>query len=105
MKQIRPFLQVFALAAPLATLLATLGPGAAQTPTQTITFEEAATLLAAMARAGVERLVHAGSVVVYGSSRYDCPEHGRVRPAGRTEADLAALRKMPAFEQLLEEGP
>jgi dTDP-L-rhamnose 4-epimerase len=54
-----------------------------------------ATLLAAMTRAGIGRLVHAGSVVVYGSSRYTCPDHGRVRPAGRTRADLAAGRFAP----------
>ncbi len=34
-------------------------------------------------------------MVIYGSSRYDCPEHGRVRPAGRTAADLAAGRFPP----------
>jgi dTDP-L-rhamnose 4-epimerase len=54
-----------------------------------------ATLLAAMTRAGVARLVLAGSVVIYGSSRYTCPEHGRVRPAGRTPDDLAAGRFAP----------
>jgi dTDP-L-rhamnose 4-epimerase len=54
-----------------------------------------ATLLAAMTRAGVARLVLAGSVVIYGSSRYTCPEHGRVRPAGRGPADLAAGRFAP----------
>jgi dTDP-L-rhamnose 4-epimerase len=54
-----------------------------------------ATLLAAMTRAGVGRLVVAGSVVIYGSSRYDCPRHGRVRPAGRTVPDLAAGRYAP----------
>jgi dTDP-L-rhamnose 4-epimerase len=54
-----------------------------------------ATLLAAMARAGVDRLVLAGSVVVYGSSRYTCPDHGRVRPSGRTPEDLAAGRFAP----------
>jgi hypothetical protein len=43
MKQIRPFLLVFALAAPLVSA----GPAAAQTPVQTIPFEEATTLLAA----------------------------------------------------------
>jgi dTDP-L-rhamnose 4-epimerase len=54
-----------------------------------------ATLLAAMARAGTGRLVLGGSVVIYGSSRYDCPVHGRVRPSGRTPEDLAAGRFQP----------
>jgi dTDP-L-rhamnose 4-epimerase len=54
-----------------------------------------ATLLAEMASADVGRLVLAGSVVVYGSSRYECPDHGRVRPAGRTVADLTAGRFQP----------
>jgi dTDP-L-rhamnose 4-epimerase len=54
-----------------------------------------ATLLAAMTRAGVARMVLAGSVVIYGSSRYDCPTHGRVRPAGRSPEDLAAGRFAP----------
>ena len=54
-----------------------------------------ATLLAAMTRAGIGRLVHAGSVVIYGSSRYTCPDHGRVKAAGRTPEDLAAGRYVP----------
>ncbi len=54
-----------------------------------------ATLLAAMVRAGIGRLVLGGSVVIYGSSRYDCSVHGRVRPAGRTPQDLAAGRFHP----------
>jgi dTDP-L-rhamnose 4-epimerase len=54
-----------------------------------------ATLLAEMTRAGIGRLILAGSVVVYGSSRYDCPEHGRTRPGGRGAADLAAGRFQP----------
>jgi dTDP-L-rhamnose 4-epimerase len=33
-------------------------------------------LLAAMYTAGVRHLVLAGSMVVYGEARYDCPEHG-----------------------------
>ncbi|GAA2113284.1 NAD-dependent epimerase/dehydratase family protein [Streptomyces synnematoformans] len=48
-----------------------------------------AVLLAAMADAGVRRLVLAGSMVVYGEGRYDCPAHGAVRPLPRAEADLA----------------
>jgi dTDP-L-rhamnose 4-epimerase len=54
-----------------------------------------ATLLAAMVRAGVPRLILASSVVVYGSSRYDCPIHGRVPAAGRTAPDLADGRFEP----------
>ncbi|WFE29220.1 NAD-dependent epimerase/dehydratase family protein [Solwaraspora sp. WMMD791] len=54
-----------------------------------------ATLLAAMAEADIGRLVLAGSVVIYGASRYRCPEHGRTRPAGREPHDLAAGRFAP----------
>ncbi|MCX6405889.1 MAG: NAD-dependent epimerase/dehydratase family protein [Propionibacteriales bacterium] len=54
-----------------------------------------ARLLAAMARAGVVRLVLASSMVVYGDGRYDCPEHGDVPPAVRREDDLAAGRFDP----------
>jgi dTDP-L-rhamnose 4-epimerase len=54
-----------------------------------------AVLLAAMHAAGVRRLVLAGSMVVYGEGRYDCPEHGVVRPLPRAEADLAAGRFEP----------
>ena len=54
-----------------------------------------AVLLAAMAAAGVGSLVLAGSMVVYGEGRYDCPRHGVVRPGPRAEADLAAGRFDP----------
>ncbi|MFI6862199.1 NAD-dependent epimerase/dehydratase family protein [Streptomyces sp. NPDC050421] len=54
-----------------------------------------AVLLAAMAGAGVRSLVLAGSMVVYGEGRYDCRQHGRVRPGPRAEADLAAGRFEP----------
>ncbi|MEU1472514.1 NAD-dependent epimerase/dehydratase family protein [Streptomyces sp. NPDC005761] len=54
-----------------------------------------AVLLAAMARAGVANLVLAGSMVVYGEGRYDCPRHGTVRPGPRAEADLAEGRFEP----------
>ncbi|KWV34256.1 NAD-dependent epimerase/dehydratase family protein [Micromonospora rifamycinica] len=54
-----------------------------------------AVLLAAMARAGVHRLVLASSMVVYGEGAYACPAHGPVRPAPRTVADLAAARFEP----------
>ncbi|MFI7705881.1 NAD-dependent epimerase/dehydratase family protein [Nonomuraea sp. NPDC049480] len=49
-----------------------------------------ATLLAAMARHGVDRLVLASSMVVYGEGAYDCPRHGRVRPGPRRPSDLAS---------------
>ncbi|MEU6088495.1 NAD-dependent epimerase/dehydratase family protein [Streptomyces sp. NPDC047085] len=54
-----------------------------------------AVLLSAMAEAGVPRLVLAGSMVVYGEGRYECPAHGVVRPGPRAEADLAAGRFDP----------
>ncbi|GAA1425144.1 NAD-dependent epimerase/dehydratase family protein [Streptomyces thermospinosisporus] len=54
-----------------------------------------AVLLAAMAEAGVRRLVLAGSMVVYGEGRYDCPRHGVVRPGPRSVADLDAGRFEP----------
>ncbi|MFD5129632.1 MULTISPECIES: NAD-dependent epimerase/dehydratase family protein [Streptomyces] len=54
-----------------------------------------AVLLAAMAEAGVRRLVLAGSMVVYGEGRYDCPRHGGVRPGPRAVSDLDAGRFEP----------
>ncbi|MFG3256793.1 NAD-dependent epimerase/dehydratase family protein [Streptomyces sp. NPDC048172] len=54
-----------------------------------------AVLLAAMAASGVRRLTLAGSMVVYGEGRYDCPRHGTVRPGPRAERDLAAGRFEP----------
>jgi dTDP-L-rhamnose 4-epimerase len=54
-----------------------------------------AVLLAAMAEAGIRDLVLAGSMVVYGEGRYECPSHGVVRPAARAVADLAAGRFEP----------
>ncbi|WP_327665420.1 NAD-dependent epimerase/dehydratase family protein [Streptomyces sp. NBC_00498] len=54
-----------------------------------------AVLLAAMAEAGVPRLVLAGSMVVYGEGRYTCPRHGVVRPGPRAAADLDAGRFEP----------
>ncbi|MFJ9036920.1 NAD-dependent epimerase/dehydratase family protein [Streptomyces sp. NPDC102406] len=54
-----------------------------------------AVLLAAMAEAGVRRLVLAGSMVVYGEGRYACPRHGDVRPGPRDVADLEAGRFEP----------
>ncbi|MDI2132597.1 NAD-dependent epimerase/dehydratase family protein [Yinghuangia seranimata] len=54
-----------------------------------------AVLLAAMARAGVARLVLAGSMVVYGEGRYECGEHGAVVPGPRPAADLERGRFEP----------
>ncbi|MEV7141459.1 NAD-dependent epimerase/dehydratase family protein [Streptomyces tauricus] len=54
-----------------------------------------AVLLAAMAGAGVRRLVLAGSMVVYGEGRYSCARHGRVRPGPRSAADLTVGRFEP----------
>ncbi|WP_426404858.1 NAD-dependent epimerase/dehydratase family protein [Streptomyces sp. R-07] len=54
-----------------------------------------AVLLARMAEAGVRRLVLAGSMVVYGEGRYECPRHGLVRPGPRRPDDLAAGRFEP----------
>ncbi|AWZ08160.1 MULTISPECIES: NAD-dependent epimerase/dehydratase family protein [unclassified Streptomyces] len=54
-----------------------------------------AVLLAEMAAAGVRELVLAGSMVVYGEGRYECPRHGVVRPGPRLTADLAAGRFEP----------
>lgn len=41
------------------------------------------------------RLVLASSMVVYGEGRYDCPQHGDVRPAPRRADDLDAGRWDP----------
>jgi dTDP-L-rhamnose 4-epimerase len=54
-----------------------------------------ATLLAAMTRAGLGKLVHASSVVIYGDSRYHCPAHGLVRCPRRSKDDLDAGRFEP----------
>ncbi len=51
-----------------------------------------ATLLAAMSRHGVDRLVLASSMVVYGEGRYTCPDHGVRRPGTRSRDDLEAGR-------------
>src|SRR3984885_12415705 len=58
-----------------------------------------AALLEAMGRSGVPRLVLASSMVVYGEGAYDCPEHGRVRPAPRDVSDLEAGRFEPRCPQ------
>jgi dTDP-L-rhamnose 4-epimerase len=63
-----------------------------------------AVLLAAMGRHGIPRLVLASSMVVYGEGAYDCAAHGRVRPAPRNPADLAAGQfepRCPACSQPL----
>ncbi|MEY9877410.1 dTDP-L-rhamnose 4-epimerase [Streptacidiphilus sp. MAP12-33] len=54
-----------------------------------------AVLLAAMARAGVRRLVLAGSMVVYGEGRYTCATHGCVPAPPRRVTDLDAGRFDP----------
>jgi dTDP-L-rhamnose 4-epimerase len=51
-----------------------------------------AELLAAMSRHGVDRLVLASSMVVYGEGRYQCANHGVRRPGARSRADLDAGR-------------
>ncbi|MFK4149219.1 NAD-dependent epimerase/dehydratase family protein [Streptomyces sp. NPDC004065] len=58
-----------------------------------------AVLLGAMAEAGVRHLVLAGSMVVYGEGRYECPEHAAVRPGPRTVSDLDAGRFEPVCPQ------
>jgi dTDP-L-rhamnose 4-epimerase len=54
-----------------------------------------AQLLAAMARAGVGRLVLASSMVVYGEGLGRCPVHDAVTPGPRAVADLDAGRFEP----------
>lgn len=54
-----------------------------------------AVLVAAMTRIGIHRLVLGSSVVIYGDSRYECAEHGRVRPPRRSAADLEQGRFEP----------
>lgn len=49
-----------------------------------------AALLAAMHDAGVDRLVLASSMVVYGEGRYTCPQHGDQLPSPREVAALEA---------------
>ncbi|MDT4912143.1 MAG: dTDP-L-rhamnose 4-epimerase [Pseudonocardiales bacterium] len=52
-------------------------------------------LLAAMARAGVTRLVLASSMVVYGEGLGNCGAHGDVRPGPRDPVALAAAEFEP----------
>ena len=49
-----------------------------------------AALLAAMHEAGVDRLVLASSMVVYGEGRYTCAEHGDQTPPPRAVEALEA---------------
>ncbi len=49
-----------------------------------------AALLSAMHEVGVDRLVLASSMVVYGEGRYACPEHGRQFPQARARERLEA---------------
>lgn len=55
-----------------------------------------AILLAAMARHGVNRLVLASSMVVYGDGAYTCSSHGAVRAATRRTSDLTQGRFEPS---------
>jgi len=54
-----------------------------------------AVLLQQMAAAGLDRLVLASSMVVYGEGRYRCPQHGVVAPRPREVDDLSAGRFEP----------
>lgn len=54
-----------------------------------------AVLLRSMAAGGVDQLVLASSMVVYGEGGYRCTVHGPVRPGPRQVADLAAGRFEP----------
>jgi dTDP-L-rhamnose 4-epimerase len=54
-----------------------------------------AVLLEAMGALDVPRLVLASSMVAYGEGRYECPEHGLVRPPARDRADLEQGRFEP----------
>jgi dTDP-L-rhamnose 4-epimerase len=58
-----------------------------------------AVLLEAMGRSGISRLVLASSMAVYGEGARTCAEHGRVRPAPRPPAALAAGRFEPGCPQ------
>jgi dTDP-L-rhamnose 4-epimerase len=47
-----------------------------------------AVLLAQMTEAGVDRLVLASSMVVYGEGRWDCKQHGQIAVSPRLQDDL-----------------
>jgi dTDP-L-rhamnose 4-epimerase len=55
-----------------------------------------AVVLRAAAEAGIERVVYASSMVVYGEGAYACADHGPVRPPPRRPADLKSGRFDPA---------
>lgn len=55
-----------------------------------------AVLLAGMTRHGIDRLVLASSMVIYGEGRYDCDDHGQQPATPRTPTDLAEGRFDPA---------
>jgi dTDP-L-rhamnose 4-epimerase len=54
-----------------------------------------AMVLRAAAEAGIERVVYASSMVVYGEGGYRCGVHGRVRPGPRRDEDLRLGRFEP----------
>jgi dTDP-L-rhamnose 4-epimerase len=54
-----------------------------------------ATLLAAMDRSDVRRVVLASSMVVYGEGAYSCDRHGPTRPRARRRSDLESGRFDP----------
>ncbi len=54
-----------------------------------------AAVLRAAAEAGIERIVYASSMVVYGEGAYDCAVHGRVPAPPRRPEDLGAGRFEP----------
>ncbi len=54
-----------------------------------------AVVLRAAAEAGIDRIVFASSMVVYGEGRYACPAHGDVRPPPRAPSDLQRGRFDP----------
>jgi dTDP-L-rhamnose 4-epimerase len=67
-----------------------------------------AALLAAMHEAGVDRLVLASSMVVYGEGRYVCPEHADQVPPPRAGAALEAGdfdHHCPVCGSVLDWGP
>jgi dTDP-L-rhamnose 4-epimerase len=62
-----------------------------------------ANLLRVLFESGFEgSLVLAGSMVVYGEGLFICPDHGEVRPAPRSVADLAAGRFEPGCPRCAE---
>ena len=64
-----------------------------------------AALLAAMHEAGVDRLVLASSMVVYGEGRYSCPDHGDQHPPPRRTAALESgdfENHCPACQRVLD---